>query len=86
MGDLKLVGVAVFTLIIFTVFMGIYDSSNETYNLGVSADEEIETDISSFDALKTALGSDTGSDIGNIIMGGIATMLGFVILRYIRGQ
>ena len=89
MADLKFIGVIVFTLILFAWFTSVYNNSEEAYYQETELNGTIPNgtvEISGFEALSEGLKQDTGSDIGNLIFGGMGIMAVFLVLRYARGQ
>jgi len=87
MGDFKFIAFVIFFIIFFSYFVSLYTNSQYEYGQDVSYNQSLnETDISSFETLKNASDIETFSIYGKMFISGIGILVGFVILRFIRGQ
>jgi len=87
MGDFKFISFVIFFIIFFSYFVSLYTNSQYEYEQDFSYNQSLnETDISSLGTLKSASDIETFSTYGKMFISGIGILIGFVIIRFIRGQ
>lgn len=83
MSDFKFIAFVVFLFIVFGSFMAMFESSQNEYLLSENVsvgDEE------GFDRVTAMTEFETGSEYGKMFLGGLAVLMGIVVIRFIRGQ
>ena len=89
MSGLKIVGVIIFTMIIFTAIIASLSNTESEYTITDNNESEtvglFSAPTGMFRGLEDSISFDELGTTGTIIKGGIILFLGFVILFWLRG-
>lgn len=89
MSGLKIVGVIIFTMIIFTAIMAALCNTDSEYTITDNNESEsvglFNAPTGMFRGLENSISFDELGTTGTIIKGGIILFLGFVLLFWLRG-
>jgi len=89
MSGLKIVGVIIFTMIIFTAIMASLSNTESEYTIIDSNESEsaglFDAPTGMFRGLEDSISFEELGVTGKIITGGILLFLGFVLLFWLRG-
>ena len=89
MSGLKIVGVIIFTMIIFTAIMASLSNTESEYTITDSNESEsvglFNAPTGMFRGLEDSISFEELGTTGTIIKGGIIIFLGFVLLFWLRG-
>ena len=83
MSDFNFIAFVIFLFIIFGAFMAVFESSQNEYLL---AENVSVGDEEGFDRVTAMTDLETGSEYGKMFMGGLAVLMGIVVIRFVRGQ
>lgn len=89
MSGLKIIGVIIFTMIIFTSIMAALNNAEDEYTITDNNESEsvglFNAPTGMFRGLEDSISLDELGTTGTIIKGGIILFLGFVVLFWLRG-
>ena len=89
MSGLKIIGVIIFTMIIFTAIMASLSNTEDEYTIIDNNESEtvglFNAPTGMFRGLENSISFEELGTTGTIIKGGIIIFLGFVILFWLRG-
>lgn len=89
MSGLKIIGVIIFTMIIFTAIMASLSNTDSEYTITDNNESEtvglFNAPTGMFRGLEDSISFEELGTTGTIIKGGIIIFLGFVILFWLRG-
>lgn len=89
MSGLKIIGVIIFTMIIFTAIMASLSNTDSEYTITDNNESEtvglFNAPTGMFRGLEDSISFEELGTTGTIIKGGIIIFLGFIILFWLRG-
>jgi hypothetical protein len=89
MSGLKIIGVIIFTMIIFTAIMAVLCNTDDEYTITDNNESEstglFNAPTGMFRGLENSISFEELGTTGTIIKGGIILFLGFVLLFWLRG-